>query len=158
VNGYTMDALIDSCSSDSFISESAFRKLNIPMAHSANTVSMALTSMESTVIGRCQLTFALNKYLYKNVKVGIFENLCSDIILGHDFQKQHEKLTFQFGGFKPDLVIAPKMQPNISALPDNSSTEPEPATSPEPAVKSEPELTTQANRLPTMFADVATTR
>jgi len=40
VNGYTMDALIDSCCSDSFISESAFRKLNIPMAHSANTVSI----------------------------------------------------------------------------------------------------------------------
>ena len=88
-----MDALIDSCSSESFISEDAFRKLNIPMIHSSNTVSMALTSMETKVIRTCQLNLLLNENLYENVSVGILKHLCSDIdtdMTWHDFQKQYQ--------------------------------------------------------------------
>ena len=85
MNGITMDALIDSCSSDSFISENAFKRLNVKMTRSDKQVSMALTSMESTAIGSCQLTLLVNNREYQNVKVDILQYLCSDIILGHDF-------------------------------------------------------------------------
>ena len=36
------------------------------------------------------------------------ENLCSDIILGNDFIKQHKNLTFPFGGEKEDLIVTRK--------------------------------------------------
>ena len=103
-NNQTLDALIDSCSSDSFISENAFNRLKIPKTPSNKTVSLALISMKSTVIGTCQLTLTLNNQVYENVKVDILQNLCSDMILGHDFQSQHRNVTFQFGGKKPELL------------------------------------------------------
>ena len=34
------------------------------------------------------------------------KNLCSDLILGHDFQKQHKNLVIHFGGTKRDLIIS----------------------------------------------------
>ena len=118
VNGETFIALIDSCSSDSFISEKAFKKLNIPFKPLCKKVSMALTSMESCIIGECYLTIKLNEHVYQDIRLDILQNLCSDLILGHDFQKQHKNLTFQYGGIKPDLVVTPKssQQPTISTV------------------------------------------
>ena len=34
----------------------------------------------------------------------MLNDLCCDVILGHDFQKQHESVTFQYEGSKPKLV------------------------------------------------------
>lgn len=56
INGLAMNALIDSCSSNSFISDSAFKRINVPMTPSDKKVSLALTSMESSVKGSCLLT------------------------------------------------------------------------------------------------------
>ena len=33
------------------------------------------------------------------------DNLCMDVILGLDFQKQHESMTLKLGGKKPALLI-----------------------------------------------------
>ena len=173
VNGITMDALIDSCGSDSFISENAFKRLNVKMNRSDKQVSMALTSMESTAIGSCQLTLLVNNREYQNIKVDILQNLCSDIILGHDFQKQHSKVTFQFEGSQPELIIKPLAKSNVTALdkcnpmsqpkpkptkpsqPAKSpkmTAKPESAAPPEPAPPSEP--ASHSNALPAKFADV----
>ena len=122
VNGHTLDALIDSCSSDSFISESDFNRLQIPKSPSNKTVSLALTSMESTVIGSCQLTLSLNDRTYEKVKIEILQNLCSDMILGYDFQKQHQNLTFHYGGPKPDLLVPSTTQTNISAMSESDTS------------------------------------
>jgi len=118
---------------------------------------MALTSMESAVIGSCQLTILLNNNLYENVTVGILKNLCSDIILGHDFQRQHKNLTFQLGGTKPDLVIT---TPKVSALPKQVENHPI-STAPSSTPENHLESTAQhikpvpTEGLPPKFADVA---
>lgn len=106
VNGMKLTALIDSCSSNSFISEKAFHVLNIPLKPSNKKVSMALTSMESYIIGHCNLNVVVSGQTYDKVHFDILKDLCSDIILGYDFQKQHQKLTFCLGGTKPDLVVS----------------------------------------------------
>ena len=173
VNVITMDALIDSCSSDSFISENAFKRLNVKMTRSDKQVSMALTSMESTAIGSSQLTLLVNNRENQNIKVDILLNLCSDIILGHDFQKQHSKVTFQFEGSQPKLIVKPLAKSSVTALdkcnptsqpkpkpttPSQPATspkmtaKPESAASPEPAPPSEP--ASHSNALPKKFADV----
>ena len=100
-----MTALIDSCSSDNFISEDAFKKLQIPAHPSSRKVTMAQTSMESPIIGNCNVSIELKGKRYDNVRLDILHNLCSDVILGYDFQKQHKNLTFHYGGNKEDLVI-----------------------------------------------------
>ena len=144
------------------------------MTRSDKQVYMALTSMESTAIGSCQLTLLVNNREYQNIKVDILQNLCSDIILGHDFQKQHSKVTFQLEGSQPELFIKPLAKSNVTALdkrnptsqPKSKPTKPsQPATSPkmtakpksaappEPAPPSEP--ASHSNALPTKFADAA---
>lgn len=120
INGTSLDALIDSCSSDNFISEKAFKSLNIPMTSSDKKVSMALTSMQSAVIGSCTLTLSLNDHVYENVKVDILQNLCSDVILGYGFQKEHKNVIFEVRGTQPDLVITGKQinDTNVAAITD----------------------------------------
>ena len=43
-------------------------------------------------------------------------NLCSDVILGHDFEMQHKNLTFCFGGSKEDLVVTSCSSKTASTL------------------------------------------
>lgn len=94
VNGHTLDVLIDSCSSDNFIREEAFKNLNVSFIPSQRKIIMALTSMESSVVGSCVLSLLLNGQLYQDVKLDILKNLCCDIILEFDFQKMHKSVIF----------------------------------------------------------------
>ena len=41
------------------------------------------------------------------MKFGILDNLCSDVILGYEFQKLHKQVIFPNGGTKKDLVVQP---------------------------------------------------
>ena len=49
----------------------------------------------------------LIQHVYTCTRLGVLEDLCSDIILDHDFQKEkeHERVTIEFGGNKPELII-----------------------------------------------------
>ena len=116
INGMNLTALMDSCSSDNFISEDTFKRLKVPLQPSNKKVTMALTSMESVIIGHCFLTIILKGQKYDNVRLDILRNLCSDVILGYDFQKQHKNLTFELGGSKEDLVVTTNSQPIISTV------------------------------------------
>ena len=111
-----MTALIDSCSSENFICEKAFKRLQIPAIPSSKNVTMALTTMESPIVGQCIVTIVLNGKKYENVGMDIIRNLCSDVILGYDFQKQHQNVTFQYGGAKEDLVVSSNVVETISAI------------------------------------------
>ena len=86
---------------------------------------MALTSMESLIIGHCRLTIMLNGQKYDDVRLDILQNLCSDLILGYDFQKQHKNLTFELGGSKEDLVVTTNTQPVISTVDTNERSPPQ---------------------------------
>eukprot|EP00795_Rhopilema_esculentum_P001723 gene1723-16206_t len=113
---FNLTALIDSCSSENFISEKAFKRLQIPATPSDKKVTMAMTSMESSIIGQCNVKIVLNGNTHKNVRLDILKSLCSDVILGYDFQKQHKNLTFQFGGNKEDLIVSSSFPKTVSAL------------------------------------------
>ena len=62
----------------------------------------------SIELERITIEFAdidLNQYVYTCTRLGVLKDLCSDINLGHDFQKEHERVTIEFGGSKPGLII-----------------------------------------------------
>ena len=44
---------------------------------------------------------------YNDVKLKVLKNLCSDILLGQDFQSQHRRVIFEFNGKKDDFVVSP---------------------------------------------------
>ena len=105
VNRNTLSALIDTGSSDSFISQTVAEQLNLKIHPSKQDISMALTSLKTHVIGQCFADIDLNQHVYTCTRLGVLKDLCSDIILGHDFQKEHERVTIEFGGSKPELII-----------------------------------------------------
>ena len=87
----TLSALNDSGSSDSFINETVAEQLNLKVHPSKQDISMALTSLKTHVIGHCFADIDLNQHVYTCTRLGVLKYLCSDIILGHDFQKEHER-------------------------------------------------------------------
>ena len=107
VNRNTLPALIDSGSSDSFISQTVAKQQNLKIHPSKQNISMSLTSLKTHVIGHCFADIDLNQHVYTCTRLGVPKDLCSDIILGHDFQKEkeHERVTIEFGGSKPELIV-----------------------------------------------------
>ena len=106
INGHELTALIDSCSSDSFISEDSVKQLGLEIQPSSRTISMALTTMNTSITGCCTITLTLGDNVYNGIRLSVLKDLCSDIILGHNFQKLHKSLTIDMGGTKPDLIIS----------------------------------------------------
>ena len=47
----------------------------------------------------------LNDKVYNNVDVGVVENLC-DVVIGQDFQRQHPRVVFEYGGPKQDFILS----------------------------------------------------
>ena len=98
INGHELTALIDSCSSDSFISEDSVKQLGLEIQPSSRNISMALTTMNTSITGCCTITLTLGGNVYNGIRLSVLKDLCSDIILGH--------LTIDMGGTKPDLIIS----------------------------------------------------
>ena len=42
---------------------------------------------------------------YQQVSVEIMKNLCTDLLLGSDFQSQHKRVVFQYNGSRADLFV-----------------------------------------------------
>ena len=49
------------------------------------------------------------------VLLNVFENLCSDVILGLDFQGRHQRVIFEFNEESNDLVISGKSTCAVTA-------------------------------------------
>ena len=77
---------------------------------------MALTSIESAIVGHCYVTLDLSGHRYNNIRVDVLKNLCSNIILGYDFQKQHKNLIFSLDGTKPDLIVPGTTHSHVSIV------------------------------------------
>jgi len=59
---------------------------------------MALASLKTHVIGHWFANIDLNQHVYTCTRLDVLKDLCSDINLGHDFQKEHERVTIEFRG------------------------------------------------------------
>ena len=67
---------------------------------------MALTTLNTDVNGCCTTDITLNDRTYSNVKLGVLKDLCSDIILGYDFQRCHKRLTIELHGSQSELIVS----------------------------------------------------
>ena len=62
------------------------------------------------------MTLDLSGHRCNNVRVDVLKNLCSDIILGYNFQKQHKNLIFSLNGTKPDLIVPGATHSHVSVV------------------------------------------
>ena len=98
INGHELTVLIDSCSSDSFIHEDSVKQRGLEIQPSSRNFCMALTTMKTSIAGYCTLTLTLGDNVYNGIHLNVLKDVCSDIILGHNFQKLHKSLTINMEG------------------------------------------------------------
>ena len=79
------------------MSENIAKMLKLKIKPSTRNISMTLSTMNTTILGYWEIDLKLNGHDYKNVRLSLLKDLCSDVILGHDFQKQHQHLKFNLG-------------------------------------------------------------
>ena len=105
INGVSATALIDSCSSESFIHPDLVDTLNLPKHPACKSISMAQSTLSAETLGHCIVSLDLDGKTYSDLHLSILPGLCSGLILGLDFQKQHHSVSFHHGGPKPPLQV-----------------------------------------------------
>ena len=108
-------ALFDSGSTESFIHPSLVKRAGLAVQHASGTVSMASMTLSANVTGTCITNLEYQGRKYTNLRLSVLPGLCADLILGLDFQSQHESITFQYGGNKPPLSICSFSTLNMDA-------------------------------------------
>lgn len=85
---------------------------------------MASHSLTQSTEGHCLVNIVYDGHSYKEVRLSILPDLCSDVILGHDFLRQHSSVNIRFPGTAPTLslgcltaakVVSPPLFDKLSA-------------------------------------------
>ena len=85
INGISCDALIDTGSSDSYICTKIVHAHGWKVHPSYTTITLASTNHSSKTEGHCFVNLIFKNSSYNDVKLSLLPNLCSDVLLGHDF-------------------------------------------------------------------------
>ena len=102
INGVEMNALVDTGSSESFISTNIAKKSRLKIIHLNSHWPMANVSLSSQITGYIFVGHELNQ---TNCTKNNFFYLCCDIIQDHDFIKQYSSIKLLLKGLKPMLNI-----------------------------------------------------
>lgn len=73
--------------------------------NSCNKIFMASTCFSSSTQGHCIVELKYRSTVYSHVKLSVLPDLCADVLLGHDFLRQHEKVEIPFAGNKPPFTV-----------------------------------------------------
>nr|CAH8849255.1 unnamed protein product [Trichobilharzia regenti] len=146
-----MQALVDTGSSESYISSSVVRKYNWKVHKSRNRITMASTNLTSHTEGHCFLSICYKNHTYDLFKFSILHNLCADVLLGHDFLKLHKHIEIPFGGSRPPFSLCglPCVRVDLPTLFENLSKDCKPIAIKSRRYSCEDEsfISTEVNRL-----------
>lgn len=113
INGIKAEALIDTGSSESFINHSFVCKHRMKVIPGGGTVSMASTTLSSSIVGHLIVDLKLQEHSYMQCKLSVLSDLCADVVIGHDLLKHHSQIQLSFGGAKSPLNVCALAQINI---------------------------------------------
>ncbi|CAH8626418.1 unnamed protein product [Dicrocoelium dendriticum] len=105
VNDIPLQALIDTGSTESYISASVVKLNKFHIETSREHIVMASTTHSSFTQGHIICSIRHKDTCYSNVKLSVLSNLCSDVLLGHNFLKYHRKIEISFHGSRPPFTI-----------------------------------------------------
>ena len=107
INNQKVMATADSASSSSFIHPTCAKNLNLTLIpiYQDYEVGMASKSLKATASHCCDVQLNLKGRDYKNVRLFVLPNLCTNVILGLDFLSRHKSITLNYGGVEPPLSI-----------------------------------------------------
>ena len=67
---------------------------------------LQVITLKTDIIGCCTADITLNNCTYTKVELSVLKDLCSDVILGHDFQKRHKRVTIELHDPQSDLIVS----------------------------------------------------
>ena len=107
INGKCVNALVDSCSTESYISEKMAKELGLKIHPSSKGITMAQKSLNTTSLEFivADLILGINNVTYPATRLDILREICTDVLLGQDFQRQHKNVNFKYGGLKPGITL-----------------------------------------------------
>ena len=105
INDTSANALIDTGSSDSFLDLNFAKEHKFNIFACQGQVSMASTEFSTDFQGYCFINLKMLNETYQKFKIFVLSNLCTDIIVGQDIMKHHDRVNITFGGPKPPLII-----------------------------------------------------
>ena len=106
VSGNHVKVLIDSGSTESYINSIVVSNLGLTLNNTEQqNVRMASKSHIVSTLGTVSTDLELAGHTHKNIKLQVMENLCTDVIIGHDVLNQHEKLILYFGSNRSPIYI-----------------------------------------------------
>ena len=106
VNNVPTQALLDTGSSETFISKQFAESCRFKLYPTTGSVAMASTSYHTQISNYCLAKLNFLGHQYNNVKLTVLPDLCATVIVGHDLLKQHSELSFSFGGPKPPITVS----------------------------------------------------
>ena len=105
VDGEKAEGLVDSGSSHGYISESYTRKRRLKMYPMSSEVAMASLTYSTPIHHYVLVDILFNNRTYQKSKLMVLPGCVSDVILGIDFQQQHQQVTFIHKGHLPPLEV-----------------------------------------------------
>ena len=105
INNCSLTGLIDTASSDSYINAKLAKELKLKIQESNQAITLASSTSTVIITGYCLVDIIVGKNGYTLLRLGVMEDLCADVILGLDFQKQHEAVTIKFNGSRPSIEV-----------------------------------------------------
>ena len=123
VNNIPVTALIDTGSSDSYLSSNISQREKWNLFPSKQVINMASTTLTKETQGHCFVKLQYEDRTYKNFKLSVLSDLCADVVLGHDFFNLHSKLSLPFNGHNAPFsvcgvaaakIVAPSLFENLT--------------------------------------------
>ena len=105
VNGIPLQALVDTGSTESYVSQSIVYEHNWIVHPSHNEIVLASTTSKSQTRGHCFVSLQHDDCSYPSIRLSVLANLCADVLLGHDFLQLHRSVTINFTGSRPPLNL-----------------------------------------------------
>ena len=92
INGRSANALVDTGSTLTHISENLSKLLKLKLTESSHKFTLATSDSYSKSLGMCQVNLKLLGQEYKNVSATVLKNLIIDVILGrvYDATSKHQ--------------------------------------------------------------------
>ena len=117
-NLFNANLLIDTGSTGSFIQKTFADNLGVQIIKFSEVITLASENQVSKAVGACYVDIELVDHKLEKVRLLIIEQLCCDIIIGHDVLRDHSQLTIQFGGSKGAIELPPStlQHPTICLL------------------------------------------
>ena len=96
------------------------KDLELKVYPSRSEIQMASSAIKMKSNGFCLVDLELKDNKYESTRINVFENLCSDLIQGLNFQGRHQRVIFEFNGESNDLVISGKSTCAVIAASTNA--------------------------------------